>query len=61
MPCTNPYKLSMLLWDINKQNVESDQDLHILLAECSIKIWIKLKSISQQALKQKWTCAVDNV
>ena len=46
MPCTNLFKPGMLFMDIDKQNVASDQDLHILLAECSIKIWIKLKSIS---------------
>ena len=44
----NPYKLSVFLWDICKhcdpdqmpQNVVSDQDLHCLLKECFIKIWI---------------------
>ena len=41
--------------DQTPQNAASDQGLHCALTECSIKIWIKIKSISQQPLKWEWT------
>ena len=40
-------------------NVVSDQDLHCLLTEWSIKILIKMKNITQQPLKQQWTGSID--
>ena len=42
------------------QNAMSDQGLHCLLTENSIKFWIKVKNSTQQPLKQKWTGPIDN-
>ena len=41
------------------QNVASDQGLHYLLIECSIKIWINMKNTSKQPLKRKLTAPID--
>ena len=38
-----------------QQNAASDQGLHCVLTEFSIKIWIKMKNSTQQPLKQKLT------
>ena len=59
----NPYKPSVLIVgyansadpDQTPQSVASDQGLHCLLTECSIKIRIKMKNTTQQPLKRKWT------
>ena len=40
-------------------NVASDQGLHCLFTECSIKILIKMKNTIQQLLKRKWTGPID--
>ena len=61
------YSLASFLWDIAKncrpdkmpQNAASDQGLHGLLTENSIKIWIKMKNSTQRPLKQKWTGPID--
>ena len=41
------------------QNVVSDQGLHYLLTECSIKILMKMKNTAQQPLNQKRTGPID--
>ena len=42
------------------QNVVSDQGLHSLLTERSIKIWKNMKNNTQQPLKQKCTGPIDD-
>ena len=42
------------------QNAVSDQVLHCLLTECSIKIWTNLKNTTQHPLKWKWTGPTDS-
>ena len=37
----------------------SDQGLHCLFAECSIKIWLKMKNTTQHPFKRNWTCQID--
>ena len=41
------------------QIAASDQVLHCLLTENSIRIPIKMKNTTQQPLKGKWTCPFD--
>ena len=60
--------LASFSWDIGKecrpdqtpQNAASDQGLHSLLSECSIKFQIIIKNTALQPLKRKWTGPVDN-
>ena len=54
--------IASFLWGIDKQqqNAVSDQGLHCLLKECSIKIGIKVKNITKQPLKWKWAGPIDN-
>ena len=42
------------------QNAASDQGLHCLLKESSIRISIKMKNTTNQHLKLKWTGPIDN-
>ena len=44
---------------IAPQNEASDQDLHYLLTEKSVKIYIKMENITQKPLKLKWTDPID--
>ena len=37
----------------------SDQGLHFVLTECSIKFWIEMKKTMQQPFKRKWTGPVN--
>ena len=46
--------------DAAAQSAASGQGLHFLLAECSIKILIKMKNTTQHPLNQKWTVPIDN-
>ena len=65
----NLFKPSTFMWGIGKQckpdqtpqNASSDQVLHCLPPEYSIKIQIKIKNTTQQPLKQKWTVPIDKV
>ena len=38
----------------------SDQGLHCLLTECSMKNRIKMKNNSEEPLKREWTGPIDN-
>ena len=38
-----------------RHDAASDQGLHCLLTECSIKTGIKMKTVAQRPLKRKWT------
>ena len=61
MRTLNPFKPSVLFVGHRQtvQNQASDQVVHCLLAECSIKIWLKMKTTNQHPLKQKWTVLID--
>ena len=50
----NPYKPSVILWGVGKENVASDQVLHCLHAEYTFKNRIKFKLATQQPLNLKW-------
>ena len=41
------------------QNVASDQGLHSLLIECSMKNRIKMKNTTHEPLNWKWTGPID--
>ena len=45
--------------DQTPQNAASDQGLHCLLIDCSIRILIKMKNTTQQPLTFKWTGIID--
>ena len=45
------------LWDTQIRC--SDQGLHRLLTEYSIKIEKKEKNVTEQPIKRKWTCPLD--
>ena len=68
MKKVNPFKHSVLFNgtsansaepDQTPQNAASDQALHYLLTEGSIKIWIEWENTTQQPLKQNLTCPID--
>ena len=46
--------------DQTPHNATSDQGLHCLLIDCSIKIGININNTNQQPLKRKWTGLIDN-
>ena len=63
-----PY--GVFLWDINVGKMQtqircqrmyaaSDQGLHCLFTECSIKVLMKMINIAQQPLKRKWAGPID--
>ena len=65
----NPYKPSVLFkghrqtqqTQIRCPKTRRMISLHYLLTECSIKIWIKMKSTNQHPLKLKWTGPIDKI